>query len=137
MMNFLASRWIIMLGVALIIVAGSMVLAPAVAQQPVSQPLGDSSAVLTSSAPAGKGYTDRIVAEMQTRIAKDSSDQMALTQLGLAFLQKARETNDPSFYTQADQALTKALALAPDDYDSTAAMGSLELSRHDFAKALE
>src|SRR5205823_4663651 len=31
----------------------------------------------------------------------------------------------------------KALSLAPADYDSTAAMGSLELSRHEFAKALE
>jgi tetratricopeptide (TPR) repeat protein len=131
------SRWIMMLGVALVIVAGSMVLAPTVAQRMAPQPVGDPSALLSSSLPSGKGYTDRVVEDMQSRIAKDPSDSIALSQLGVAYLQKARETNDPTYYTKAEQALTKALALKPGDYDSTAALGSLELSRHQFDKALE
>ena len=72
---------------------------------------------------------------MQGRVARDPSDVRALSQLGIAYLQKARETNDPSFYTQADEALNKALSLEPNDYDSVAALGSLELSRHMFAEA--
>ena len=135
-MNLLGSRWILMVGVALVIVAGSMALAPAVATQ-LQGPVGDSAAVLHSSVPSNKGYTDRIVEEMQGRISKDPNDNMALSQLGIAYLQKARETNDPSFYSLAEQALNKALALKPNDYDSVAAFGSLELSRHMFAKALE
>jgi tetratricopeptide (TPR) repeat protein len=126
-----------MVGAALVIVAGSMALAPMVARQVAPEPVGDASAVLNSSVPVGKGYTDRVVADMQGRVARDPSDRIALSQLGIAYLQKARETNDPSYYSQAEQALDKALALAPDDYDSVAARGSLELSRHEFARALE
>ncbi|MFL5735133.1 MAG: tetratricopeptide repeat protein [Chloroflexia bacterium] len=139
-MKFLMSRWVMMLGVALVIVAGSMVLAPAVAKQVAPQAAGNGSAVLGGgSAPVGvgNGYTDRLVADMQRRAAADPRDSLALSQLGLGYLQKARETNDPSYYTKAEEALDKALALKPGDYDSTAAMGSLELSRHQFSKALE
>ena len=49
-MNLLGSRWILMVGVALVIVAGSMALAPAVATQ-LQGPVGDSAAVLHSSVP--------------------------------------------------------------------------------------
>src|SRR5947209_45454 len=108
-MNLLGSRWIVMLGVAMVLAAGSMALAPTLAQQLTPPPAAGSSALLTSSAPGGKGYTDRVVEEMQGRITKDASDSAALSQLGLAYLQKARETNDPAYYTKAEQALTRAL----------------------------
>src|SRR5919202_1145620 len=102
-MNVLGSRWIMMAGVALVVVAGSMALAPMVARQVAPEPVGDASAVLNSSVPVGKGYTDRVVADMQGRVARDPSDRIALSQLGIAYLQKARETNDPSYYSQAEQ----------------------------------
>src|SRR6476646_5148831 len=125
LMNILGSRWILMLGVALVIVAVGLALGAAVARQVAPAPVGEAAAALGSGAAVGKGYTDRVVGDMQSRIARDPSDRIALSQLGVAYLQKARETNDPSYYTQAEQALDKALALAPDDYDSIAARGSL------------
>jgi tetratricopeptide (TPR) repeat protein len=57
--------------------------------------------------------------------------------LGLAYLQKARETGDPSYYQKSDEALEKALSFQPDDYASISATGALELARHDFSSALE
>jgi tetratricopeptide (TPR) repeat protein len=98
--------------------------------------VGDASAVLVGGS-SGQGYADRIISDMQARLASDSSDYVALSRLGAAYLQKARDTNDPSFYAQAENALKKALDIKPDDYDALTAMGSLELSRHEFAIALD
>ena len=136
-MSFLGNRLVMMAGVALVLVAAGFVFAPVVARQVAPQPMADSSAALSDSVPATKGYTDRAIEQAQARVSGNSQDYMALTDLAIAYLQKARETNDPTYYTQAEQALNKALALKPDYYDAVASFGSLELSRHEFGKALE
>src|SRR5439155_6046586 len=56
--------------------------------------------------------------------------------LGLAYQQRARETGDPGYYTRSDGILSRALALAPNDFLATSALGSLALSRHRFRDAL-
>src|SRR5256885_969369 len=123
-------------GLALLLVAGFM-FAPVVARQIAPQSAAEPSASPSGSAPASKGYTDRTIEDMQARVSGNSQDYMALTDLAIAYLQKARETNDPTYYNQAEQALNKALALKPDYYDAVSSFGSLELSRHEFSKALE
>jgi tetratricopeptide (TPR) repeat protein len=85
--------------------------------------------------PQASGYADRLIASSQARIKGEPSDYQALTTLGVAYLQKARETNDPTFYSQAEAALQKALSIKPDDYDALSALGSVHLSRHDFLEA--
>ncbi|HEX5012984.1 MAG TPA: tetratricopeptide repeat protein [Candidatus Limnocylindrales bacterium] len=57
--------------------------------------------------------------------------------LGLALLQRVRETGDPSLYAQAEEALTRARDLAPDDAKVLVGIASLQLGRHRFADALE
>jgi tetratricopeptide (TPR) repeat protein len=136
-MRLIGNRWAMMVIVALALIAGASLLAPAVAQQEPRQPLGDSTALLASGTTAVKGYADSIIAETQIRLTRDPADHAAHSRLGIAYLQKARETNDPSYYTQAERSLQKALNLKPDSYDATAAMGSLELSRHNFSAALD
>jgi tetratricopeptide (TPR) repeat protein len=126
-----------MLGASLIILAAGFALAPAVADRLVAQPQVEGTAALSGDSPLTRGYTDRVVEDMQARVATNPKDYVALANLGVAYLQKARETNDPTFYTQAEQALNKALALKPDYYDAVASFGSLELSRHQFAEALQ
>src|SRR6476659_2373568 len=84
LMNILGSRWILMLGVALVIVAVGLALGPAVARQVAPAPVGEAAAALGSGAAVGKGYTDRVVGDMQSRIARDPSDRIALSQLGVA-----------------------------------------------------
>jgi tetratricopeptide (TPR) repeat protein len=76
---------------------------------------------------------------MQDRIAGNPSDPLAYAayaQLGSLYLQKARETGDPSYYSRAEQALTRSLALSPDNALAAVGMGGLSLSRHEFGEAL-
>ena len=81
--------------------------------------------------------TDRLVSSLQTRLREHPEDWQAYSQLGMAYLQKARETGDPSFYQKAEAALGEALSRQPDDYASISSMGALALARHQFQAALE
>src|SRR5206468_4447194 len=45
-------------------------------------------------------------------------------------------TGDPSYYTKSQEALDRALRLAPHDLIATSGLGSLALSRHRFREAL-
>ncbi len=46
--------------------------------------------------------TDRSIGALQERLRQHGDDQKSQTELGLAYLQKARETADPTYYTRAD-----------------------------------
>lgn len=81
--------------------------------------------------------TDRLIDTLQARVRAAPDDAAAYSQLGLAYLQKAREIGDPTFYQKAEGVLTRALAWRPDDYVAISAMGALELARHQFAEALK
>jgi tetratricopeptide (TPR) repeat protein len=124
------SKAILMVAAALFMAGLSAIFSPLAAQQ-----IAPASA--TDAAPVAPQYTDREINTMHQRVAADATDYVALTRLGAAYLQKARETNDPAFYGAAQDALDKALAASPGDYDALTALGSLQLSRHDFAGALE
>lgn len=93
--------------------------------------------ILTAGAGTQTGYADRIIAQNQARVQAAPDDYKAYAELGLAFQQKARETNDPSYYAQAQDALNRALAIQPDYYDAVAGLGTLNLSMHEFQRALE
>ena len=58
-------------------------------------------------------------------------------QLAGAYLQKVRETGDPSFYVRADGVLSRALARGPDDPAELVAAATLAAGRHDFTGALQ
>lgn len=98
---------------------------------------GSSTDILTAGSGTQTGYADSVIQSARARIEADAGDYQAYGELGLAYQQKARETNDPSYYTQAQDALEKSLAIKPDYYDATAGMGNLLLSLHEFSAALE
>jgi tetratricopeptide (TPR) repeat protein len=81
--------------------------------------------------------TDAFVTTFQNRLLRSPDDPHANEQLAAAFIQKARETGDPAYYTKADALLQKALSLSPNDFDSMSASGALALSRHQFQDGLE
>ncbi len=81
--------------------------------------------------------TERLIAVLQSHLRTVPDDGQAYSQLGLAYLQRVRETGNPAYYPKAEAVLQRALALQPDDYLATGAMGALALARHDFATALE
>lgn len=55
----------------------------------------------------------------------------------MAFLQKVRETGDPSFYTRVDDLLTETARDREDNPAVLVAQGALALARHEFQDALE
>lgn len=131
---------VLMVAVALILaglsIAAASIFAPkAQPAQPIV--VGDPSSVLASGAGARTGYADRIIETSLARLKDAPDDFKTYAQLGFAYQQKARETNDPTYYTQAEDALNKALAIKPDYYDAMAGLGQLDLSRHEFGKALD
>src|SRR5918995_2601205 len=61
----------------------------------------------------------------------------AVTMLGQAYLQKARETGDPGYYPKAETLFRQALAGDGDDVEAIVGLGTLALARHEFAAALD
>ena len=81
--------------------------------------------------------TDRRIGNLQSQLQTNPEDWPAYSQLGAAYLQKARETGDPTYYQKAEEALQTALDHEPGDYAAVSALGELALARHDFRGALE
>jgi tetratricopeptide (TPR) repeat protein len=76
------------------------------------------------------------IARLQAAVAADPSDADSQRDLGLALLQRVRETADPSLYAPASAALETARTLAPDDALVLVGIGGLQLGKHQFAEAL-
>jgi tetratricopeptide (TPR) repeat protein len=87
--------------------------------------------------PTGVSTTERQIAALQDRLRQHPEDEKGATALGQAYLQRARETSDPSYLSRADGILHQALALAPEDSDTLVGLGSLALARHQFQDALD
>ncbi len=90
----------------------------------------------SASVQTAPGDTPALVTRLQATIRLNPNDVRALDSLGLAYQQRARETGDPTYYTKSDEALHRALAIAPRDLLATSGLGSLALSRHRFREAL-
>jgi tetratricopeptide (TPR) repeat protein len=80
--------------------------------------------------------TEGVVEALQTRLREQPTDQDAYAALGVAYLQKVRESGDPSYYARAEGTLTRALELRPDNVEALTGMGALALARHQFDEAL-
>jgi tetratricopeptide (TPR) repeat protein len=81
--------------------------------------------------------TDGQIQALQDQLRAHPNDWQSYSPLGLAYLQKARETGDPTYYQKTEEALDKVLSFQADDYASISAWGALALARHDFSVALE
>jgi tetratricopeptide (TPR) repeat protein len=90
----------------------------------------------TAAPPASPVDTAAQITRLQAAIRMSPTDVRSLDSLGLAYQQRARETGDPTYYTKSDEALHRALSLAPHDLLATSGLGSLALSRHRFREAL-
>jgi tetratricopeptide (TPR) repeat protein len=99
--------------------------------------LSDLGSFTSDTASRTSASTDAQIQSLQTQLRKHPNDWQSYSQLGLAYLQKARETGDPTYYQKTEEALDKALSFQPDDYASVSTKGALALARHDFGDALE
>jgi tetratricopeptide (TPR) repeat protein len=98
----------------LVFLAAVSVAAPAVAATPAEQKIDVARQAIDKNPQSPRGYTD----------------------LALALARRARETSDPAYYAQADDALDRALALAPGDLDASKVRAWVRLGQHRFADAL-
>jgi tetratricopeptide (TPR) repeat protein len=76
---------------------------------------------------------------MQDRVKENPSDYKGYDGLGSAFFQKARETGDIAYYDLAEQTLSKALTLAPQDFraaDPLVHVALVYMGEHRFSEAL-
>ena len=80
---------------------------------------------------------DQHILRAQQSIAKFPNSAAGYNQLASAYMQKARETADFSFNTNANDAITRSLAVEPDNYDGLKLRTKLQLTYHRFAEALE
>lgn len=102
-------------------------------------PSGSDSAVPTpgaGSVGSGGSPTAQRIAGLEAAVAADAQNGDALLELGVALLQRVRETADPSIYSRAEEAFERARALGPDDPLPLVGLGTLALARHQFADAL-
>ncbi len=83
------------------------------------------------------GEVDQEVVNARTLVEDTPESARAWSVLGLAYLQLARETADPTNYGRADEAFQRALDLDAASVDALIGAGTLALARHEFAEALE
>src|SRR5262245_59373857 len=61
--------------------------------------------------PGANSNSDKYISELEAQIKDNPSNSSLYNMLGGAYLQKARETSDPLFYTQAEEKLKRAIEL--------------------------
>lgn len=99
----------------------------AAAQTPAANPL------LT---PAG-GALDVAIANLQQRLIEIPNDWKDYASLGLAYVQEARVTQDPTYYPKAEGVLDRSMRLQPHRNEGAlVGLAALAAARHDFAGAL-
>jgi tetratricopeptide (TPR) repeat protein len=78
-----------------------------------------------------------IIPGLQARLRTAPEDWRSYASLGLAYVQEARITADPSYYPKAEDVLHRSLELHDsENFEAMIGMGALGLARHDFAGAL-
>src|SRR5258708_28404185 len=82
--------------------------------------------------PANASPTDQNIATLQDRLRTVPTDKSARVHLAAAFLQKVRETADPSYYVKADGLLASVGGLRSNDPEGLLLEGTLALARHPF-----
>jgi tetratricopeptide (TPR) repeat protein len=76
------------------------------------------------------------IARLATAVQTDPQDSDSQRDLGLALVQRVRETADPSLYAPAMAAFEAALAIQPEDALALTGVASIQLGKHEFAAAL-
>ena len=88
-------------------------------------------------APSAGGSLDATIAALTVRLGEVPGDWQAAASLGIAYVQEARITGDPTLYPAAAAALAGSLDLRPrDNPDALVGLATLAAARHRFVAAL-
>lgn len=86
---------------------------------------------------AAQAIIDTLQAQLREQPEDTPGVAAEYAQLGLAYLQRVRESDDPALYSRAEAAFAEALAREPGQVDALVGQGMLALARHDFRAALD
>lgn len=89
------------------------------------------------AAPAITLDTQSQINRLQAQLKTGAGRADDYAQLGWLMLQRTRENGDPNLYARAENAFAEALKRDPAQVDALLGQGSLALSRHAFAEAIE
>jgi tetratricopeptide (TPR) repeat protein len=78
---------------------------------------------------------ERAIPKLQEKLKSEPKNPDLNAALGQAYLQKARETGDPSYYAKSEQLFGRALDANADHVEALIGKASLAMSRHQFAQA--
>lgn len=96
-------------------------------------------ALLTARSLFAAATSDALIRFYQAHVLRDDTDFSNYDRLGAAYLQKARETGDPTWYDLSEKAFKQALTLAgdgrPDGAGVLAHLAGLDLAEHRFPEA--
>ena len=76
------------------------------------------------------------VSRLEASVRAHPADTDPLVKLATAYLGRARQTGDSSFYGLSETAVKRALDIEPDNVPALVSAGTLANARHDFAAAL-
>ena len=105
--------------------------APAVVPVAVSHAAASQS---STGSPSGGISTDQLIHTLQVQAAT-KGDSATFDNLANAYMQKARENGDITYYGLADQALQHSLFLSPNNFDALTTAAWVRLAYHDFSHA--
>ena len=111
-------------------------LTAATTPSPAASTLSPAATLSPATPPPTTPPTQGMIEFFAGRVDDDPSDSEAQLQLGLALLQRIRETADPSLYAPAEAARRSARQLRPDDPLPLVGLGGILLGKHQFADAL-
>jgi tetratricopeptide (TPR) repeat protein len=83
----------------------------------------------------GDTPTDRSLREAQLAVRRNPGRTRPLLRLAQLYVRKAREASDPSLYERADDAVTRALRIDPNDLSALQVRGLVLMQDHRFAEA--
>jgi tetratricopeptide (TPR) repeat protein len=86
---------------------------------------------------ARTGSTPELISDLQSSVRAEPDNAGGYAALGEAYLQRARETGDPSWNARAERSFDAALKRDPRNLDAVVGAGTLALARHDFTLGLE
>jgi tetratricopeptide (TPR) repeat protein len=126
-------------GTAAVLVVAVVFLGGALAGSPPSSAAGSRAGLASDRLLSGLPQSDTGIqtASLERRVAARPQDVEALTLLGLAYQQRARETGDPSFYLRSERVLRRALRIEPTNSLTLRGLASLAASRHRFDESLK
>jgi tetratricopeptide (TPR) repeat protein len=100
-------------------------------QSPIAQQLSNAAA----QRPVNR--TDRLIWDTQEVLRENPNSVDAYAVLASLYVQKARDTGDPSFYAKAQSVLDQALKRDPQNVEALIGAGTLANARHQFREALQ